>query len=71
MAIEKNKQIYGVGSDIAKAARALRLDQLAQRIAKATGASDCGCKAREERLNNPDLLINKIFYKNNDENIKE
>lgn len=24
---------------------------------------DCGCQERKEALNNPDLLINKIFYK--------
>lgn len=24
---------------------------------------DCGCAARKESLNNPNLLVNKIFYK--------
>jgi hypothetical protein len=24
---------------------------------------DCGCQERKEALNNPNLLINKIFYK--------
>jgi hypothetical protein len=23
---------------------------------------DCGCKERQEALNNPELLINKLFY---------
>lgn len=23
---------------------------------------DCGCGKRQEKLNNPDLLVNKIFY---------
>lgn len=67
MAIEKDTNEYGLGSDIAKVARALKLDELAQGIAKAVGAKDCGCKAREKKLNDPDLLINKIFYKNSDE----
>lgn len=25
---------------------------------------DCGCNKRQEKLNNPDLLVNKIFYNN-------
>lgn len=25
---------------------------------------DCGCEARKQRLNNPNLLVNKIFYNN-------
>jgi len=29
-------------------------------VAKKTG-KDCGCAARKEKLNNPNLLINKIL----------
>lgn len=44
-----------------------------EKITKATGIKkvvdsldvDCGCDERKESLNNPHLLINKIFYKNN------
>jgi hypothetical protein len=71
MAIEKKTE--GFGSDIAKVAKLIGADKAAQRIAKSLGYEDCGCGPREEALNNPDLLINKIFYKNKeeDENIKE
>ena len=32
-------------------------------IANAIDA-DCGCEERKNKLNNPDLLVNKIFYNN-------
>lgn len=47
-----------------------------ERIAKKTGAAaladlykkttgkDCGCAARKAKLNNPNLKINKILFKN-------
>jgi hypothetical protein len=28
----------------------------------AIAEKDCGCGKRQEQLNNPDLLVNKIFY---------
>ena len=64
MAIEKKTQ--GFGTDLAKAARFVRADIAADRIAKALGYEDCGCAGRAEALDNPDLLVNKIFYKNKD-----
>ena len=64
MAIEK--KTHGFGSDLAKAARFVRADIAADRIAKALGYEDCGCAGRAEALDNPDLLVNKIFYKNKD-----
>lgn len=70
MAIEK--KTHGFGSDLAKAAKFVRADIAADRIAKALGFDDCGCAGRAEALDNPDLLVNKIFYKNqDDENNKE
>lgn len=70
MAIEK--RTHGFGSDLAKAAKFVRADIAADRIAKALGFDDCGCAGRAEALDNPDLLVNKIFYKNqDDENNKE
>jgi hypothetical protein len=51
MLILKNK---GLGDTIASIAKATGLDKLV--------GEDCGCTERQEMLNNPDLLINKIFY---------
>jgi len=51
MLILKNK---GLGDTIASIAKATGLDKLV--------GEDCGCKQRQQKLNNPDLLINKIFY---------
>jgi hypothetical protein len=70
MAIEK--KTHGFGTDLAKAAKFVRADIAADRIAKALGYDDCGCAGRAEALDNPDLLVNKIFYKNQeDENNEE
>ena len=66
MAIEK--KTHGFGSDLAKAAKFVRADIAADRIAKALGYDDCGCSGRAEALDNPDLLVNKIFYKNQEDN---
>ena len=41
----------GLGDTIAKITSATKLDKLAEAIAQAAGAEDCGCKARQERLN--------------------
>ena len=64
MAIEK--KTHGFGTDLSKAAKFVRADIAADRIAKALGYEDCGCAGRAESLDNPDLLVNKIFYKNKD-----
>ena len=41
----------GLGDTIAKITSATKLDVVAEQIAKAVGADDCGCKARAEKLN--------------------
>jgi hypothetical protein len=71
MAIEKRSQ--GFGDSIANISKLIKADIAAKKIAKELGLEDCGCSKRQERLNNPDLLINRVFYKNTDtdENIKE
>lgn len=71
MAIEKRSE--GFGSDIAKVAKIIKADVAAEKIAQLLGYDDCGCKGREQELNNPDLLVNRVFYKNkeNNEDIKE
>jgi hypothetical protein len=61
------KKTHGFGSHLAKAAKIIKADVAADRIAKALGYEDCGCAARAAALNNPDLLVNKIFYKNQED----
>jgi len=46
------KESKGLGDTIAKITSATKLDKLAEAIAQAAGKDDCGCKARQERLNN-------------------
>lgn len=57
------KKTHGFGSDLAKAAKLIKADVAADKIAKALGYEDCGCSGRAAALDNPDLLVNKIFYK--------
>ena len=62
-----NRKSQGLGDDINKIAKAIKADIAADKIAKALGKEDCGCAKRQDALNNPNLLVNKIFYKE-DEN---
>lgn len=41
----------GLGDTIARFTAATRIDRLAERIAKAVGAKDCGCNERRQLLN--------------------
>jgi hypothetical protein len=52
----------GLGDTIEKITKATGIKAAVDTIAKATG-KDCGCAAKKAKLNNPDLLINKTFYK--------
>jgi hypothetical protein len=47
----KTTQSQGFGDDVAKLASAMRLDVAANKIANAMGKKDCGCKKRQEKLN--------------------
>lgn len=48
----------GLGDTVARFTAATRIDRLAQRIAQAVGAKDCGCSERKQ-------LLNEMFpYKN-------
>jgi len=47
----KGTESQGLGDTIAKITSATKLDKLAESIAKAAGADDCGCKARQQKLN--------------------
>lgn len=66
------KRVEGFGDDIARVTKKLGLDRVAEELAKAAGKKDCGCKKRQQKLNDPNLLVNKVFYgknkvKDNDE----
>lgn len=62
--METNKKSQGFGDSLAKIAKAIAADKAAKKIAEELGIEDCGCSKRQKALNNPDLLVNKIFYKN-------
>lgn len=56
-----NQPDQGLGDTVARFTRATRLDKLAQKIANAVGAKDCGCAERKK-------LLNDLFpYKNGKE----
>lgn len=52
----------GLGDTIEKITTATGIKAVVDTVAKATG-KDCGCGARKETMNNPKLLVNKVFYK--------
>ena len=47
----KSKTSKGLGDTIAKLTKALGIDVVAEKVAKAAGKEDCGCKRRQEKLN--------------------
>jgi hypothetical protein len=55
-----NEESKGLGDTIAKITHATGLDIVAEKVAHAMGKEDCGCKKRQEKLN--DLFP----YKNKD-----
>jgi len=52
----------GLGDTIEKITTATGIKKVVDTVSKVTGKG-CGCGKRKEKLNNPDLLINKTFYK--------
>jgi len=48
---DPDKKSEGLGDSIAKFTHAFGLDKLADKLAKAVGAEDCGCERRREVLN--------------------
>jgi hypothetical protein len=46
-----NEESKGLGDTIAKITHATGLDVVAEKIAHAMGQEDCGCKRRQEILN--------------------
>ena len=62
MQIRLIKKHKGLGDTVESLAKLTGMNHVADAIAKGVGAEDCGCGARKDTLNNPDLLINKMFY---------
>lgn len=50
----------GMGDVIEKITKATGIKKVVDTVSKATG-KDCGCSKRKEALNNPNLLVNKMF----------
>lgn len=53
----------GFGDTVEKITTVTGIKKVVDSVAKATG-KDCGCEKRKQKLNNPDLLVNKLFYNN-------
>jgi hypothetical protein len=51
------KRHKGLGDTVAAIAEATGIKAVVESI-----TDDCGCQERQASLNNPDLLINKLFY---------
>lgn len=60
--IPLRKKSRGLGDTIEKFTQATGIKKAVEKIAEAVGVDDCGCAARKEKLNNPNILVNKIFY---------
>lgn len=52
----------GFGDTIEKITTVTGIKKVVDTISEVTG-KDCGCQERKERLNNPNLLVNKLLYK--------
>ena len=50
----------GLGDTIEKVTKATGIKRVVDAVSEATG-KDCGCAKRKEALNNPNLLVNKMF----------
>lgn len=48
---EVKQEQQGLGDTVAKIAELLKLDKVANKIAEVAGKKDCGCKKRQQTLN--------------------
>jgi hypothetical protein len=53
----------GLGDTIDKFTTKTGIKKAVEVISGAVGIENCGCDGRKEKLNNPNLIINKTFYK--------
>jgi len=54
----------GLGDTIEKITMATGIKKVVETIAHSVDA-DCGCEERKKKLNNPNLLVNRLFYNEN------
>lgn len=54
----------GLGDTIEKITAATGIKKVVETVSRASG-KECGCNARKEKLNDPNLLVNKILYNKN------
>jgi hypothetical protein len=52
-----------LGDDIERVTNVTGIKRVVDYVSKKTGKG-CGCAGRKAKANNPELLINKIIYKN-------
>lgn len=64
------KEVHGFGDALLNFNKKVGIAAIADSVAKLAGYEDCGCAERAEPLNNPDLLINKVFFKKIDQDEK-
>ena len=63
MQIRLIKKHKGIGDTIASVAKVTGISYIANAISNGDSAQPCSpCSKRQENLNDPDLLVNKIFY---------
>ena len=62
---QTNAPDRGLGDTIARFTAMTRIDRLAQRVAAAVGAKDCGCSDRQNLLNEIFPYIKNIKKENN------
>lgn len=48
----------GLGDTVEKVTKFTGIKALVKKV-----SPSCGCEARQEAMNNPNLLVNKLFYK--------
>jgi len=60
---EIHRTSNGLGDTIEKITKATGVEYVVKKTSEILDVP-CGCNKRKEALNNPDLLVNKIFYKN-------
>lgn len=55
----------GIGDTIARITKATGIE----RVVKTVVGEDCGCEERRQLLNQPNILINRIFYPKKQNNV--
>jgi hypothetical protein len=59
---EKKPEIRGLGDAIKAVTGFTGIDRVVKFTTNAVGIEDCGCDERQEKLNDPELWINKLVY---------